>query len=106
MENINIDIADYKTILSHKGKISGVVQECKVDDLLDSLSEDLKNSIIKAKGILVEFKINNNLNIEILEKFMGKINSLSNDSDIIFSTETFNFVDEDMISYNLLITGL
>ena len=33
MENdINIDFADYQTILSHRGRVDGLVGSCKVED--------------------------------------------------------------------------
>ena len=39
MQNdINIDFADYQTILSHKGKIDGVVGSCKVEYFISSQS--------------------------------------------------------------------
>ncbi len=33
MQNdINIDFADYQTILSHRGRVDGLVGSCKVED--------------------------------------------------------------------------
>ena len=59
MENtdINLDIADYKTIFSHKGKVIGLIGNCKIDDFIESFDETLKDSLPNAKGILINFVI-------------------------------------------------
>lgn len=59
MKNIDIDldINDYKTILSHRGQIVGLVRTCITDKFIESIDEPLKNSLSKAKGILIKFII-------------------------------------------------
>ena len=32
VNDINIDFADYQTILSHRGRVDGLVGSCKVED--------------------------------------------------------------------------
>ena len=33
----NTDLADYKIILSHSGKINGLVGNCKIEEFIDKL---------------------------------------------------------------------
>lgn len=107
MIDINIDIEDYKTILAHKGKISGIVGSCKIDELLNCIDEPLQASLSNAKGILINFKLHEEQSLLIINDFMGEINCVANeDAEIIFSTEQTNNIDKDFISYQILITGL
>jgi cell division protein FtsZ len=107
MTDININIADYKTILAHKGKIEGIVDSCKIDELLNYIDQSLKDSLSNAKGILINFKLHKEQSLLIINDFMGEINCVANeDAEIIFSTEQTNNIDKDFISYQILITGL
>ncbi|MBS9782220.1 MAG: hypothetical protein KGV43_00245 [Arcobacter sp.] len=106
-DGIGIDYADYKTVLAHKGKISGVVKECKADKFFDSLDEDLKVSLKKAKGLIIEFKVNVSQNLFCITDIMGEITDLvSSDAEIIFGTEKSNDLGDGMMSYSLFLTGL
>ena len=107
MTDINIDIADYKTILAHKGKIEGIVDSCKIDELLNYIDQSLKDSLSNAKGILINFKLHEEQSLLIINDFMAKINDIANeDAEIVFSTEQTNDINKDFISYQILITGL
>lgn len=107
MTDINIDIADYKTILAHKGKIEGIVDSCKINELLNYIDQSLKDSLSNAKGILINFRLHKEESLLIMNDFMAKINDVANeDAEIIFSTEQTNDIDKDFISYQILITGL
>lgn len=57
MKNINLDTADYKTILAHKGKVVGVIDSCKIDEFMNSLDKFVKDAMSKAKGVLINFAI-------------------------------------------------
>lgn len=37
MEDIKLDFEDYKTILSHKGKIIGIVDSCNIGEFCNCL---------------------------------------------------------------------
>ncbi|WP_157279212.1 FtsZ/tubulin family protein [Aliarcobacter butzleri] len=107
MENINVDIADYKTILFHKGRIDGVVGSCKIDKLWDNLNNSIKDSISKAKGILINFGIHKEQTLFVINDLMGEISDVAhNESDIIFATKNHSSDDKDLIEYEILITGL
>ena len=103
----NTDWADYKTILSHSGKIDGLVGTCKIEEFINKIDESLKDSFSKAKGVLIDFKLHKNQSLSIINESMRKINDLVDyDADIIYSTEIIDNIDEDIIEYQIIITGL
>jgi len=105
--NICVDIADYITILSHNGKIAGIVSSCKIDEVENIFDETLKTSLSNAKGILVNFQLNKEQTLLTINDFMAKINEYSNEeADIIFSSEVRNDIDENIIGFQILVTGL
>ena len=106
MENIDVDFSDYKTILSHKGKINGIVASCNINEFIMSL-KSLEDSLSKAKGVLMNFRINNEQSALIINDFMSKIHNLTNeDAEIMFSTEQTKEIEKDEITYQIIITGL
>ena len=101
------DWADYKTILSHSGKIDGLVGSCKIDEIINKIDESFKDSFSKAKGILINFKLHKNQSLFIINDYMGKINDLVHcDAEIIFSTERIDNIDEGILEYQIIVTGL
>ena len=103
---IIMDLEDYKSILTHNGRIDGIVGTCKINEFNKNL-ESIKNSILKAKGILMKFTINKEQSLFIINSCVGEICDLSSiESDIIFGTEIDNSTDIEMLKYEIIITGL
>ena len=103
----NTDWADYKTILSHSGKIDGLVGTCKIEEFIDKLDESLINSFLKSKGILINFKFHKNQSLSMISDYMDKINDLAHvEAEIIFSTEIIDNIDEEILEYEIILTGL
>ena len=106
MTDTNINLTDYKTILSYKGKIGGDINSCKIDEFSNCL-ESLKDDILKAKAIIINFQIHKEQEFLIINDFMAKIHTLSNDdAEIIFDTGQTNNIDIDSICYQIILTGL
>lgn len=109
MENtdINLDIVDYKTIFSHKGKVIGLIGDCKIDDFIESFDETLKSSLPNAKGILINFVIHKEQSLFKINSCVGEIvDLLSMECEIIFGTEIDNSMDLENVKYEIIITGL
>jgi cell division GTPase FtsZ len=108
MQNdINIDFTDYQTILLHKGKIDGLVSNCKVEDFMSSLSEDLKVSLKKAKGVVVEFEHHNDLSVSIIGSLVEELNAFIDiNSDMIFGTKQNDTLQKNMIEFRLIVAGI
>ena len=109
MENLNIelDTADYKTILSHQGKIDGLVGSCKIDELTNQFDEVFRNSLLNAKGISVKFTFHPNHPLSFVGEYLENFYNFSNEeSDVILGTEVDDSIDIDTINYEILITGL
>jgi cell division GTPase FtsZ len=103
---IIMDLEDYKSILTHNGKIDGIVGTCKINEFNKNL-EPIKNSIKKAKGILIKFGIHRNQSLFIINDYMSQIHDLTiNDAEIIFGTENIDNIDEDFLRYEIIITGI
>lgn len=108
MQNdINIDFADYQTILSHKGKINGAVGSCKVEYFISSLSENLKLSIKNAKGVLIEFEQHSDSSLTIISSLMEELHDLiSEDADVIFGTKQNNTLERESVKFKIIATGI
>lgn len=109
MENkdINLDIADYKTIFSHKGKVIGLIGNCKIDDFIKSFDETLKDSLPNAKGILINFFVHKEQSLFKINSCVGEIVDLSSmECDIIWGMEIDNSIDLENVKYEIIITGL
>ncbi len=107
MENIEIKQNDYKTILSYKGKIDGIVDSCNINEFLNCIEGSLKKSISKAKGILINFILHEEQSLFIITDYMAAIHNLADeDADIIFNTEQVLNIDKDKIYYEIITTGL
>lgn len=107
MEDIKLDFEDYKTILSHKGKIIGIVDSCNITEFCECLDESIQDSLSKAKGIFINFKINKNQTLFVINDFMAKIHDFVNENaEIIFSTEQLNDIEKNILNYEIIITGL
>lgn len=107
MDDINLDFADYKTILSHKGKIVGIVDSCNINRLCENLDDSIKNSMSKAKGILINFTLHVEQTLFVINDMMSSIHDYANeDAEIIFSTEQRLDNKKDIVNYQIIITGL
>ena len=103
---IIIDLEDYKSIFKHIGKIDGMVGICRIDEFNKKL-ESIKNSLLTAKGIIIKFGIHKNQSLFIINDFMCEINDLTSiDTEIIFGTKTIDSIDENLIEYEIIVTGI
>jgi len=99
--DINIDINDLDIIFSHEGFAYIKTIKCrKIDECL----EKIKNFSFNPKGVIVKFKINKDLLLIEIEKFINFIEKISNkDADIIFGVKTIESIE---IEINLIFTGI
>ena len=109
MENtdINLDIADYKTIFSHEGKVIGLIGNCKIDDFIKSFDETLKDSLPNAKGILIQFSIHKEQSLFKINSCISEICDIASmECEIILGTEIDNNMDLENVKYEIIVTGL
>ena len=111
--DINLDFADLKTVMSHKGMALMGVGEYEGDNaayeavksaiespLLDNMS------INGAMGVLVHFTINPNFPITDMYEAMNVVNdSADEDADIIFGTSTSEDISENYVKITIIATG-
>ena len=99
--DIHIDINDLDIVFSHEGFAYIKTIKCqKIDECL----EEIKSFNFTPKGVIVEFKINENFPLVEIEKFMEFIEKISDEeADIILGIkETTN----EIIEINLIFTGI
>lgn len=108
MENdINIDFADYQTILAYEGRIEGRVGSCKVADFMISLDKAFKTSLGSAKGILLEFEQNKDANLTQISSLMEELNKcFDENADAIFSVTHDDTLELESINYRVIATGI
>lgn len=108
MENdINIDYADYQTILSHNGKVDGRVGSSKVDDFLITLDDDFKKSLQMAKGVLVEFEKNDEMPLIQISILMSDLHTLLDENtDVIFGVTINNTIENEDIQFKIIASGI
>ncbi len=113
MNDINVDFADIKTIMSHKGMAILGVGEAQGDD---SAIEAVKNAIESplldnmtingAMGVLVHFHMHPNYPLTQVQHAMDIIyDSAHEDADVIFGTTTNEKFSEDEVKITIVATG-
>ncbi|GAB6074752.1 hypothetical protein [Nautilia lithotrophica] len=99
--DINLDINDLDTVFSHEGFAYVKTINCKQ---IDECVEKIKKFRFNPKGVIVKFKISDDLSLIEIEKFMNFIYEISDeDADIIFGSET---TENEEIEINLIFTGI
>ena len=109
LNEIDSDMADYKTINAHDGCSIGFNNKyIKIDKLHINIIEKFKSQLINAKGVLINFTANPS-KLEILEisKLMESLKSIIDiDCELISSHMENNSMIDNEIMVSLLITGL
>jgi len=111
--DINLDFADVKTVMSHKGlALMGVGkaegQNAAYDATLQAISSPLLGdiSIKGAKGILVHFTTNPNYSIIQISEAMNYLEDYADeDAYVIFGTTTDDNIPDDEVSITIIATG-
>ena len=111
--DINLDFADLKTVMSHQGMaLMGVGEhegenaayeaiKCAIESpLLDNMS------INGAMGVLVHFKINPNFGLMEISEAMEVVHESAHDeAEVIFGTSTDESLAEDYVKITIVATG-
>ncbi|NOQ31991.1 MAG: cell division protein FtsZ [Helicobacteraceae bacterium] len=111
--DINLDFADLKTVMSHRGMaLMGVGEhngenaayeaiKCAIESpLLDNMS------INGAMGVLVHFEFHPDYPMMEMSEAMNVIDdSVDEDAEVIFGTSTNETFDEDYVKITLIATG-
>jgi len=111
--DINLDFADVKTVMSHKGlALMGVGhatgQNAAYDAAIEAISSPLLGdiSINGAQGVLVHFNIHPNYPILQISEAMNTIEEYADeDASVIFGTTTDDNISEDEVHITIIATG-
>lgn len=111
--DINLDFADVRTVMSHRGlALMGVGQSDGQNAARDAANEAISSpllgdiSIKGAQGVLVHFKIHPDYPLFEISEAMGIIEEYADeDASVIFGTTTDESLPEDEVSITIVATG-
>ena len=112
-DDINVDLADVKTIMQHKGIALMGIGKAKGDDAANTALElAIKSplldeiSLSNAKGIMIHWTVNPNVSMFAIGDVMENIHdTLIGNPEIIFGTTTDENLAIDEIKITIVATG-
>ena len=113
VSDINLDFADVKTVMSHRGHAlmgvgeaygEGAAQEAIKNAIQSPLLDNM--NINGALGVLVHFKMHPNCSLDDLHSAMLMIEEASDDdADVIFGTTTDENIEDNKVEVTIIATG-
>jgi cell division protein FtsZ len=112
-DDINVDFADVKTIMQHKGIALMGIGKAKGENATDeALEQAIRSPLLDeislsgAKGIMVHWTINPNVSLFAITDVMEKINdAVEGNPEIIFGTTTDENLATDEVKITIVATG-
>ena len=112
-DDINVDFADVKTIMQHRGIALMGIGKAKGDDAAHkALEQAVKSPLLDemslsgAKGIMIHWTVNPNVSMFAIGDVMEHIhNTLTGNPDIIFGTTSDENLAVDEIKITIVATG-
>ena len=112
-DDINVDFADVKTIMQHKGIALMGIGKAKGDNAANTALEmAIKSPLLDeislsgAKGIMIHWTTNPNVSMFAISDVMEDINDiLTGNPEIIFGTTSDSSMDIDEIKITIVATG-
>ena len=113
VSDINLDFADVKTVMSHRGHAlmgvgeaygEGAAQEAIKNAIQSPLLDNM--NINGALGVLVHFKMHPNCSLDDLHSAMSMIEEASDDdANVIFGTTTDENIEDNKVEVTIIATG-
>jgi len=112
-QDINLDFADLKTVMSHKGMaLMGVGEHEGENSAYEAIKSAIESplldnmSINGAMGVLVHFKVNPNFPIMEMSEAMEVVHESAHDeAEVIFGTSTDESLSENYVKITIVATG-
>jgi cell division protein FtsZ len=111
--DINLDFADLKTVMSHRGMaLMGVGEHEGENAAYEAIKAAIESplldnvSINGAMGVLVHFNMHPNFSMIEISEAMGVVQeSAHEDADVIFGTSTDDTLPENYVKITIIATG-
>jgi cell division protein FtsZ len=111
--DINLDFADVKTIMSHRGMaLMGVGEANGEDAAVEAMKDAIESPLFDnmtingAMGILVHFHIHPECPLSQINEAMSIVHdSVDEDADVIFGTTTTEAIEQDTVKITIVATG-
>lgn len=112
-DDINVDFADVKTVMSHRGlALMGIGESSGSNAAQEAIKHAIESplfdnmSIKGAMGVLVHFQVNPNYPLIDLMKAMEVVyENADDDAEVIFGTTTNGEIDMDRVKITIVATG-
>ncbi|MBD3841237.1 MAG: cell division protein FtsZ [Campylobacterales bacterium] len=112
-DDINVDFADVKTIMQHKGiALMGIGKAKGENAANNALEQAIKSPLLdeislgRAKGIMIHWTVNPNVSLFAITDVMENINeTIEGNPEIIFGTTTDENLATDEIKITIVATG-
>lgn len=111
--DINVDFADVRTIMSHRGlALLGVGESAGNNAAYEAIKNAVDSplfdnmSINGAMGVLVHFKVHPDYPMDEMNEALGIVHDTANeDADVIFGTTSDESLDKDCVEITIVATG-
>ena len=111
--DVNVDFADVKTIMQHRGMaLMGIGKASGEDAAYRAIENAIKSPLLdevsleSAKGIMIHWTFNQEISLFSITNVMELINdTIDSDADIIFGTTTDNTLAKDAVKVTIVATG-
>lgn len=111
--DINLDFADVKTIMSHRGMaLMGVGEASGEDAAVEAMKDAVESPLFDnmtingAMGVLVHFHIHPECPLSQINEAMSIVHdSVDEDADVIFGTTTTESIGVDTVKITIVATG-
>ena len=111
--DINVDFADVRTIMQHRGMaLMGIGKGKGENAAKDAIENAIRSPLLdeisleSAKGIMIHWTFNKNLSLFAVTEIMENINdTIDTNADIIFGTTTDDSLAKDEVKITIVATG-
>lgn len=111
--DINVDFADVRTIMQHRGMaLMGIGKASGENAAFHAIENAIKSPLLdevsleSAKGIMIHWTFNQEISLFSITDMMENINdSIDSNADIIFGTTTDNSLAKDAVKVTIVATG-
>ena len=103
---LELDIDDYNSFISHYGNIYGCVMNVNKENFYERIIKPYKNDLKNAKAVLVEFEISREVSLFEINEFMTIIHGCcSFDTSLVFGASDKGTISTDIIVCRILISS-
>lgn len=107
MDELELEIESFRSLLSHKGCIFGCVKQISKINFEEDIIEEYKEYLLNSKTVVVEFVVNQEASLFELNYFMSRIHEFCHDdTHLIFGAIANKKNMDSQVVIKMLISGV